>query len=224
MRLLATATIFATLAAASSASAQSPRQPNWADIERETLEHFQAILRLDTRNPPGRETRAAEYLKSVFDREGIPAELLALDSSRANVVARLKGNGRQRPLLIMGHTDVVTVDTTKWTHPPFAATRDGGYVYGRGAVDDKDNVAAGLMTMLLLKRLNVPLDRDVIFLAESGEEGTTRVGIGYVTEQQFDKIDAEYCLAEGGGTTRIGGAVKYATVQTLEKRGRGIEV
>jgi len=78
----------------------------------------------------------------VFDREGISAQLIALDSNRANVVARLKGNGRKRPLLIMGHTDVVTVDTTKWTHPPFAAARDGGYVYGRGAVDDKDNVTA----------------------------------------------------------------------------------
>src|SRR5688500_19993653 len=127
MRLppLATASILVTLAAAQPASAQSSPQPKWADIERETLEHFQAILRLDTRNPPGRETRAAEYLKSVFDREGIPAELLALDSTRANVVARLKGTGRKRPLLIMGHTDVVTVDSTKWTHPPSAAPRHG---------------------------------------------------------------------------------------------------
>jgi acetylornithine deacetylase/succinyl-diaminopimelate desuccinylase-like protein len=224
LQTLATASLIATLAAAQIASAQPSPQPKWSDIERETLEHFQAILRIDTRNPPGNERRAAEYLKSVFDREGIPAEIIALDSSRANVVARLKGNGRKRPLLIMGHTDVVTVDTTKWTHPPFSATREGGYVYGRGAVDDKDNVTGGLMTMLLLKRLNVPLDRDVIFLAESGEEGTTRVGIGYVTEQQFAKIDAEYCLAEGGGTTRVGGEVKYATIQTLEKRGRGIEL
>ena len=226
MRLLTpiSASLLATLAAAPRASAQQSPQPNWPDIERETLEHFHAILRIDTRNPPGNERRAAEYLKSVFDREGIPAEIIALDSNRANVVARLKGNGRKRPILIMGHTDVVTVDTTKWTHPPFSATRDNGYVYGRGAVDDKDNVTAGLMTMLLLKRLNVPLDRDVIFLAESGEEGTTRVGIGYVTEQQLDKIDAEYCLAEGGGTNRVGGQVKYATVQTMEKRGRGIEL
>ena len=105
--------LLATLAAAPLASAQSARQPNWADVERETLQHFQAILRIDTRNPPGRETRAAEYLKSVFDKEGIPAELIALDSNRANVVARLKGTGRKRPILIMGHTDVVTVDTTK---------------------------------------------------------------------------------------------------------------
>ena len=142
MRLPSVAlSIIIALAATRPAVAQS-LQPKWSDVERETLEHFQALLRLDTRNPPGNERRAADYLKSVFDREGIPARILALDSNRTNVVARLKGTGRKRPLLIMGHTDVVTVDSTKWTHPPFAATRDGGYVYGRGAVDDKDNVTA----------------------------------------------------------------------------------
>src|SRR5215213_4171831 len=221
LSLLALVSILAT---APHASAQSSPQPKWAEIERETLEHFQAILRLDTRNPPGNERRAAEYLKSVFDREGIPAELVALDSGRANVVARLKGNGRKRPILIMGHTDVVTVDTTKWTHPPFAAARDGGYVYGRGAVDDKDNVTAGLVTMLLLKRLNVPLDRDVIFLSEAGEEGSSNFGIQYMVREHYPEIDAEYCLAEGGGAMRIGGVAKYTTVETLEKIPRGIEL
>jgi len=98
LALLATASILATLAAPH-ASAQSSPQPKWPDIERETLEHFQAILRIDTRNPPGNERRAAEYLKSVFDREGIPAELVALDSNRANVVARLTGIGRKRSIL-----------------------------------------------------------------------------------------------------------------------------
>jgi acetylornithine deacetylase/succinyl-diaminopimelate desuccinylase-like protein len=140
------------------------------------------------------------------------------------VFARLKGNGKKRPLLILGHTDVVTVDASKWKFPPFSATRDGGYVYGRGAVDDKDNLTASLMTMLLLKRLNVPLDRDVIFLAESGEEGTSTVGIGYMVNQRFADVESEYCLAEGGGVSRIGGAVKYATIQTLEKVPRGIEL
>jgi acetylornithine deacetylase/succinyl-diaminopimelate desuccinylase-like protein len=139
-------------------------------------------------------------------------------------VARLKGNGRKRPLLLMAHTDVVNVDPAKWTHPPFSATRDGGYVYGRGTTDDKDNVAAGLMTMLLLKRLNVPLDRDVIFLAEAGEEGTTRVGIGYMVQEHLSDIDAEYCLAEGGGVNRVNGQVKFATVQTIEKIPRAIEI
>jgi acetylornithine deacetylase/succinyl-diaminopimelate desuccinylase-like protein len=141
-----------------------------------------------------------------------------------NVVARLKGNGSRRPLLLMAHTDVVNVDASKWTHPPFSATREDGYVYGRGAVDDKDNVAASLMVMLLLKRLNVPLDRDVIFLAEAGEEGNTRVGIQFMVNQHFPSIDAEYCLAEGGNVTRQGGQVRYATVTTVEKIPRSVEL
>jgi acetylornithine deacetylase/succinyl-diaminopimelate desuccinylase-like protein len=124
----------------------------------------------------------------------------------------------------MAHTDVVNVDPKKWTHPPFGAVRDGGYIYGRGTVDDKDNVVASLMAMVLLKRQNVPLDRDVIFLAEAGEEGSTRIGIQYMTGQHFPKIEAEYCLAEGGGVSRSGGKVKFASVQTLEKTPRGIDL
>jgi acetylornithine deacetylase/succinyl-diaminopimelate desuccinylase-like protein len=206
------------------AAAQSPASPDWRVVEDETLRHYQALLRLDTRNPPGNEHLAAEYLKGVLDREGIPAEIVGRDPNRPNLVARLKGSGRKRPLLIMGHTDVVTVDPTKWTFPPFSATRDGGYVYGRGTVDDKDNATAALMTMILLKRLNVPLDRDVIFVAEAGEEGGDPVGIDYLVNQQFPKIEAEYCLAEGGGVTRKDGRVAYATIQTLEKIPRRIEL
>jgi acetylornithine deacetylase/succinyl-diaminopimelate desuccinylase-like protein len=143
---------------------------------------------------------------------------------RPNLIARLKGNGKKRPLLIMGHSDVVTIDEAKWKFPAFSATREGGYVYGRGTVDDKDNLTASLMTILLLKRLNVALDRDVIFVSESGEEGSSGIGIGYLVRDHFPAIDAEYCLAEGGGVTRIGGQVKFATVQTLEKIPRGIEL
>jgi acetylornithine deacetylase/succinyl-diaminopimelate desuccinylase-like protein len=208
----------------STQAATRSREPDWKQVEAETLEHFQALLRLDTSNPPGNETRVTDYLRQVLEREGIPTQIFALEPERANLVARLKGNGKKRPLLIMGHTDVVTVDPKKWTFPPFSATRDGGYIYGRGSVDDKDNVAAGLMVMLLLKRLGVPLDRDVIFLAEAGEEGTTRVGIQFMVNQHFQQIDAEYCYAEGGSVRRIGGEVKYALVQTLEKVSRGIEL
>jgi acetylornithine deacetylase/succinyl-diaminopimelate desuccinylase-like protein len=205
-------------------AARQSTQPDWAAVETETIRHFQAILQRDTSNPPGNERLVTDYLKQVFDKEGIPSQVLASNPQRANIVARLKGSGRKRPLLIMGHTDVVTVDVSKWTHPPFSATRDAGYIYGRGAVDDKDNLAAALMTMLMLKRLNVPLDRDVIFVAEAGEEGTTSVGIQFLVDQHFAELDAEYCLAEGGGVTRINGAVRYATVQTLEKRSRGVEL
>ena len=198
--------------------------PDWQAVEEETLRHYQALLRLDTSNPPGNEDLAAQYLKGVLDKAGIPAQVLATEPQRSNVVARLKGSGRKRPLLIMGHTDVVTVDPKKWTFPPFSATRDGGYVYGRGAVDDKDNLAAALMTMLLLKQHNVPLDRDVIFVAEAGEEGSTNVGIDFLVRDHFAELDAEYCLAEGGGVTRKGGRVAFATVQTLEKVPRRIEL
>jgi acetylornithine deacetylase/succinyl-diaminopimelate desuccinylase-like protein len=136
----------------------------------------------------------------------------------------LKGSGRKRPLLLMAHTDTVNVDVAKWTFPPFSGARDGGYVYGRGTLDDKDNVAAALMTMILLKRTNTPLDRDVVFLAEAGEEGSTRVGIQFLINEHFAAIDAEYCLAEGGNLTRVGGEVKYSQVQTLEKLPRAIEL
>ena len=207
------------LSSAASAVVLAAQTQQSSAVEDETLRHFQALLRFDTSDPPGREIEAAEYLVKVLQAEGIPTETFVLpsDPHRPNVVARLKGNGKKRPLLLMGHTDVVNVDPKKWTFPPFAATRDGGYVYGRGAVDDKDNVVASLMVMLMLKRQNVPLDRDVIFLAESGEEGSTRVGIAFMTAEQFGAIDAEYCLAEGGNVTRSGGKVQFASVQTLEK-------
>ena len=192
-------------------------EPDWAAVEEETLRHFRALLRFDTSDPPGRELPAAEYLRDVLEAEGIAVEMLSVDSERPNVVARLKGDGSQEPLLIMAHTDVVNVDPEKWTFPPFSATVDGGYVYGRGAVDDKDNLAAGLMVMLELKRQNIPLSRDVIFLAESGEEGATEYGIEFMVNEHFEKIDAEFCLAEGGSVARVNREVVYGGVQTVEK-------
>jgi acetylornithine deacetylase/succinyl-diaminopimelate desuccinylase-like protein len=204
--------------------AQAPASPDWSKIEAETLAHFQAVVRFDTSDPPGNERPAADYLKQVLEKEGIATRTFELEPNRPNIVARLKGNGSKRPLLIMGHTDTVNVDPAKWTFPPFSATRDGGYVYGRGTVDDKDNVTAALMTMLLLKRSNVPLARDVIFLAEAGEEGSTRVGIQFMVRQHFAEIDAEYCLAEGGSVLRSEGRVRYASVQTAEKIPRAIQL
>src|SRR5689334_24607573 len=183
-------------AALLAASVTTHAQQGNAAIEAETIQHFQALLKIDTSSPPGNETRAVEYLKQVFEKEGIPYQVFAKDPSRANIVARIKGNGKKRPILILGHTDVVTVDPAKWTHPPFGAVRDGGYVYGRGTVDDKDNLVAGLMLMLQLKRQNTPLDRDVILLAESGEEGAPDVGAQFMANSHLDAIAAEFCFAE----------------------------
>ena len=192
-------------------------EPDWDSAEEELLRHFRALLQFDTSDPPGRELPAAEYLRDVLQDEGIAVEMYSIDPERPNVVARLRGDGSKRPLLIMAHTDVVNVDPEKWIFPPFSATVDDGYVYGRGAVDDKDNLAAGLMVMLELKRQDVPLARDVIFLAESGEEGAVEYGIDFMVNEHFDKIEAEFCLAEGGGVSRVNREVMYSGVQTVEK-------
>jgi acetylornithine deacetylase/succinyl-diaminopimelate desuccinylase-like protein len=209
-------------------TAQSGSEPDWSKLEAETMQHFQTLLRFDTSdpplNPPGGEKPAVDYIKQVLDKEGIPAQILAMEPNRPNVVARLKGNGSKRPILLMGHTDVVNVDPKKWSNPPFSATRQDGYVYGRGTVDDKDNATAVLMVMLTLKRLNVPLDRDVIALWEAGEEGASRLGIQYVANEHFPLIDAEYCFAEGGSVQREKGQVKFASIQTVEKIPRGIRL
>lgn len=204
------------------AGAQS--QSNQAAIEAETLQHFQALLKLDTSSPPGNEIRAVEYLKQVLDKEGIAYQVFAKDPQRPNLVVRIKGNGKKKPVLIMGHTDVVTVDAKKWTFPPFGAVRDGGYVYGRGAVDDKDNLTAALMTILRLKREGTPLDRDVILMAEAGEEGAPDVGAQFMADHHLDAINAEFCFAEGGGVVRRGGKVVQANVGTTEKEPRPIEI
>jgi acetylornithine deacetylase/succinyl-diaminopimelate desuccinylase-like protein len=200
------------------------KQPDWTKLQEETLKHFQAILRINSSVATGYEAPVVEYLKAVLDKEGITSKVFSNDPKRPNLVARIKGNGSKKPILIMAHTDVVSVDTSKWIHPPFSATRDGGYVYARGAVDDKDNVVAALMVMLQLKRLGIVLDRDVIFLAEAGEESNTKVGIDFMVSEHWADIEAEFCFAEGGGVTRKDGKIVYAAVSTTEKVPRGAKL
>jgi acetylornithine deacetylase/succinyl-diaminopimelate desuccinylase-like protein len=211
----------ALLVCALSAFAQGPE---WAKINDEAMRHFQALVQIDSTDPPGNETRVAEYVKKTLEAEGIPVMLAAKDPARANVIARLKGNGSKRPLLIMGHSDTVRVDPAKWTFPPFSATRSGGYVYGRGVIDDKSDLAAAMMTMLLLKRENTPLDRDVILVSEAGEEASTGPGIEYLVNQHWNDIDAEFCLAEGGGVRLRNGQAQYALVETTEKQPKGAKL
>src|SRR6266404_4837692 len=206
------------LAASALANAQSV---DWAKANDELLRHFQALIRIDTTDPPGNETRAVNYVKGVLEAEGIPVTVAAKDPARANLIARLKGNGSKRPLLLMGHTDTVQVDPSKWIFPPFSAARDNGYIYGRGTLDNKWQVAAGMMTMLLLKRGNVALDRDIIFVAEAGEEAATAPGIEYLVNERWPEIEAEACLAESGNVRRENGQLRYALVQTGEKMPKG---
>ncbi|MBI3879071.1 MAG: M20/M25/M40 family metallo-hydrolase [Verrucomicrobia bacterium] len=183
----------------------------------ETVRNLTTFIQTDTVSPPGNETRGAELLKSLLEREGIAAEILALESTRGNVVARLKGSGKRKPLLLMGHIDVVGVEREKWTVDPFAGVQKDGYLYGRGAIDNKGMTTSLLQIFILLKRLDVPLDRDVIFLACAGEESTTSVGIDFMVKNHWDKIAAEFCLNEGGRMFEEKGAIKFVGVATGEK-------
>lgn len=194
------------------------RSPDFSKNRDEVVGILQGLIRIDTSNPPGNETKVAEYIKTLFDREGIQSEILATDPARANLVARLKGNGSKRPLLIMGHSDVVGVEREKWTVDPFGGAIEDGYIYGRGAVDDKDNLAVAVQVVLMLHRQKTPLGRDVILLVESGEEGTTTFGIEFMVDTHWDKIDAELALLEGGGMILdSNGKLVSLEVSTTEK-------
>jgi acetylornithine deacetylase/succinyl-diaminopimelate desuccinylase-like protein len=207
--------VFALLVCSLPLGAQAP---DWSKINDEALRHFQALVQIDSSDPPGNETRVAEYVKKTLEADGIPVMLVAKDPARADIIARLKGTGAKKPLLIMGHSDVVRVDPAKWTFPPFSATRQGGYIYGRGTLDDKSDLAATMMTMLMLKRQKTPLDRDVIFVSEAGEEAATGPGIEYLVNEHWNDIDAEFCLAEGGGVRLKNSQARYALVETTEKQ------
>lgn len=207
------------VASIGSPGAQAPaaaKAIDWEKLRPEILRHYRALVQLDT--TAGHETLAVDYLKKVLESEGIPTSTFALDPARANLVARLKGNGSKRPLLILAHTDVVGVQREKWPVDPFGAVEKDGYIWGRGSKDDKPVLAANLVTMLMLKRLGVQLDRDVIFLAESGEEADTAgVGINFMVREHFPEIDAEFAMTEGGGASIDGGRVAQVSIGTAEK-------
>jgi acetylornithine deacetylase/succinyl-diaminopimelate desuccinylase-like protein len=203
--------------------AQAPARVDWDKLRPEILQHYRSLVQIDS--TAGNETKVVDYLKKVLEADGIPTKTFALDPKRANLVARLKGNGSKRPLLILAHSDVVGVQREKWPVDPFGAVMKDGYVWGRGSKDDKPVVTANLITMLMLKRSGVALDRDVIFLVESGEEADLAgVGINFMVREHFDEIDAEFAMTEGGGA-RIdagspggeGGRVTRVNIGTAEK-------
>jgi acetylornithine deacetylase/succinyl-diaminopimelate desuccinylase-like protein len=222
MKHAAVALLVASLTAA--AAAQHASSPDFAKSRDEALAVARALIRIDTSNPPGNETKAAQYLKTVLDQEGIASEIIANDPARGNLVARIKGNGRKRPLLLLGHTDVVGVERDKWTADPFAAEVKDGYLYGRGASDDKGRLTALLQAFVLVHRHRVPLDRDIILVAEAGEEGASNVGTDFLVAKHWDKLEAEFALNEGGWTFKRDGQVQYVGVASTEKVGRRIRL
>ena len=195
--------------------------PDQDRVRAETIELLQAIIRFDTTNPPGNELPLALYLEAALKGEGIDTTMLVPRKNRAQLIGRIRGNGNERPVILLAHTDVVGVQRSSWTHDPFAGDIDGGYLYGRGAIDDKGMLAANLMTMLLLKReLNRSarkLSRDVVLIATCDEESGGELGMGWLVENHPDLLDAEYALNEGGRTRIIDQGRCYLAVQAAEK-------
>lgn len=212
--------LFALLGITCLSSAADRYPVDWKQVDAELLDHFTALIKIDTSNPPGNETQAVNYLRPILEKEGIEVHVLALDPNRANLVARLHGNGSKKPIAVLGHTDVVGVQREKWPVDPFAAVRKDGFIWGRGSSDDKPHVATGLLLLLMLKRMHVPLDRDVIFIAEAGEEGTTGPGIDFLVNQHWSDIACEFALAEGGFVAARDGKVRYVEITTTEKAPR----
>jgi len=198
--------------------------PDFNKARDEAVKLLGDLVKIDTSNPPGNEARAAEYIKGVLAVEGIQAQIYESAPGRGNLVARLKGSGKKKPLLLMGHLDVVGVERDKWTLDPFAGVVKEGYLYGRGSIDDKSMDAANLEVFLLLHRVKVPLDRDVILLAEGGEEGTTQFGIDFMVAKHWDEIACEYALNEGGDIPEQNGKVQYVAVSTTQKVPRGFSL
>jgi acetylornithine deacetylase/succinyl-diaminopimelate desuccinylase-like protein len=224
--LLLHATILLAFCVPSGLCAAHPAEkypaPDFAAAHQEVIEMLVGFIRVNTTNPPGNETEGALFLKRYLDREGIPSEILEKEAGRGNLVARLRGTGTKKPILLMGHIDVVGVEREKWSVDPFAGVIKDGFIYGRGAIDDKGMTSVCLQIMLLLHRLKIPLERDVIFLAEAGEEGTTHVGIDFLVREHWEKIESEFALNEGGGIREVNGQVKYLAVSTAEKVPRPI--
>ncbi|HJQ11131.1 MAG TPA: M20/M25/M40 family metallo-hydrolase [Gemmatimonadaceae bacterium] len=195
--------------------------PDGDRIRAETVERLQAIIRFDTTNPPGDELPLALYLENALKEEGIDTTMLIPEKNRAQVIGRLRGAGNERPVILLAHMDVVSVQRASWTHDPFAGDIEGGYLYGRGAIDDKGMLAANLMTMLLLKRdlaqSGRKLSRDVVFVATCDEESGGEMGMGWLADNHPDLLDAEYALNEGGRTRIIEGGRCYLAVQAAEK-------
>lgn len=190
---------------------------DWKAIGDEAVSHLVSLLRIDTTNPPGNERPAADYVAKVLEREHISYTLLESDPGRASVVARLPGSGKKAPLLLNGHLDVVPVERDKWTHDPFGGVESDGFVWGRGAIDMKNMVTMSLMTLVLLKRAGVTLDRDVILAAVADEEAGSQKGSVFLVEQHPELVRAEYVLNEVGGHTLHLGTGRFYPVQVAEK-------
>ena len=196
-------------------------------LESDALGWLEGLIRINTTNPPGNELVAAKYVADILQREGIKSEIIETTPGRGFLVARLSATAvpdPSRALLLMGHLDVVGVDKTKWTVDPFGAVVKDGYLYGRGAIDDKAMTVANLAVFISLKRSSARLNRDVIYLAEGDEEAGGVNGMKVAVEKYWDKIAAGFAINEGGYNVWKDNKLQYMAVQASEKVSVSVDV
>ncbi|HLK61824.1 MAG TPA: M20/M25/M40 family metallo-hydrolase [Bryobacteraceae bacterium] len=176
------------------------------------------VIRIDTSNPPGNEGKLAEFLQAKLVPLGLEVDIIPTPQpGKAHLVARLRGDGSKRPVLIASHEDVVGVERERWTVDPFAGVIKDGYVYGRGAIDFKGGLAVFAQAVIDIAKQKRPLARDIIFVAEADEEGGL-YGTRYLAEKAWDKIDCEFALNEGGWIIQdAAGKVQYVSISTADK-------
>ncbi|HEX2452187.1 MAG TPA: M20/M25/M40 family metallo-hydrolase [Vicinamibacterales bacterium] len=192
-------TALVTIGLSVTASAQTP---DWKAVEAEALQTLQRYVRINTSNPPGDVTRAADFVAGLLEKEGIPVTRYESVPGRSIVLGRLKGAGHAKPLLLLHHMDVVPADASRWTHDPFGAEIADGRLWGRGSIDMKGPGVIQLYSFILLKRLNIPLDRDVLLMAVPDEEVGGGNGAVWMRKNHFADLDPEYVLDEGGVGSR----------------------
>ncbi len=170
---------------------------DWDAVTEEATDLLSRYIAIDTSNPPGREQAAADFLAGVLREDGIECQIYPLPDGRANLSARLPGDGRKRPFVLLNHMDVVPVEHAFWQEEPFAGVVKDGFVWGRGAIDMKGMGIMELLTLLLLRRNNIPLSRDLLFVAAADEEAGGELGIEWLDKNHPELFDVEYVINEG---------------------------
>src|SRR3954464_5887319 len=165
----------------------------------EVTQLLQGLIRLDTTNPPGNETQAAELLRDFLESHGVQCELYARTPERANLVARIPGRGDGPSLLFLSHTDVVLADASEWQLDPFGGELRNGEIWGRGALDMKGQVAANAVAIASLAREGFEPSGDLIFAATADEEVGDDFGLSWLCREHPDAVRADYCVNEGAG-------------------------
>ncbi len=193
-------------------------KPNWPVVEKEATTYFQQYLRIDTTNPPGNETAGAKFLQSLLEKEAIRCRLLESKPGRGNLFAYIDTGGKKAPLILLNHIDVVSAEKKYWKEDPFSGIIKDGEIWGRGATDNKNLGIAELMTMLLLRRNKVKLNRTIFFLAVADEEGGSTAGSAWITSEHHSLIEkAQFLLNEGSVITMKGGQPPVYGVSPAEK-------